>query len=39
MPSLEQPIAGEDEAGPVRIARIERVIVPLLEYKSTSDRG
>ena len=28
-----QPIAGDDEAGPVRIARIERVIVPLLEHK------
>src|SRR5262245_29160466 len=24
-----QPIAGDDGAGPVRIARIERVIVPL----------
>jgi len=28
-----QPIAGDDEAGPVRIARIERVIVPLIDHK------
>ena len=28
-----QPISGDDDAGPVRIQRIERVIVPLLEHK------
>jgi len=28
-----QPIAGDDEAAPVRIARIERVIVPLPDRK------
>ena len=34
-----QPIAGDDEAGPVRIARIERVIVPLLEHKSNANQS
>src|SRR5215467_2692408 len=34
-----QPVAGDDEAGPVRIARIERVIVPLLEHKSNANQG
>src|SRR5215510_12936646 len=34
-----QPIAGDDEAGPVRIARIERVIVPLLEHKSHANQS
>ena len=33
------PIAGDDEAGPVRITRIERVIVPLLEHKSNANQS
>ena len=34
---VAQLIGGDDEAGPVQIQRIERVIVPLLEHKQESD--
>ena len=34
-----QPIAGDDEAGPMRVARIERVIVPLLEHDSNANQS
>ena len=36
---VTQPIAGDDEAAPVRITRIERVIMPLVDRSGDPQRA